>query len=144
MVSQFTLFHGGTFQMRDSEPLRMDVQAGELAVLAGQVWLTRSGDPVDHVMRPGERLHIEPREQVVVQAWERSDWPTLRWNPDPADRPAGQRVGRGLRREALAAGWAGLAALSDAAAAGLRRAEAGFAALARSAASSASRAQGCA
>jgi nicotinic acid mononucleotide adenylyltransferase len=34
----------------------------------GSVWLTREGDPVDHVLAPGETLQLDGRGRVVVQA----------------------------------------------------------------------------
>lgn len=120
------------------KPLSIGVQGGELAVLSGNVWLTRSADPADHVMRSGDRIRIEPRQQVVVEPWDRSEWPTLKWQPDPHER-LDHSAGRGLRTAALL----GLAWFAFGAASALRRAEAGFDTLARRAASNASRAQPC-
>ena len=133
---------GGTFQIDRDEPVTIDARGGELAVLSGQVWLTRSRDPVDYVLAAGERVHIEPHRHVVVAAWDRSEWPTLAWQPDPSDATRHFAV-RDLRADVFAGALRGLAWVASTAAAGLRRGEAGFAVLARSAASSASRAQGC-
>ena len=142
MDSQFKLYHGGTFQMPLDKPMRIDAADGELAILSGRVWLTRSNDPADHVLRVGERVRIEPRQHVVVEPWERSEWPSIRWEAD-ADRAPVHPPGRGLRAAVLAPVLRGLAAVAEGVAAGLRGAETGFAALARSAASRARRAQGC-
>lgn len=138
MESQFKLFHGGTFQLPLEKPLSIGAAGGELAVVSGSVWLTRSGDPGDHVLGAGDRIRLQPRQQVVVEPWDRSEWPTLKWQPD-AGEGLGQILWRGLRTAALRT----LAWGATGSAAGLRRAGAGFEALARSAASSASRAQGC-
>ena len=142
MTAHFMPCRGGTFQIDRDKPVTIDARGGELAVLSGQVWLTRTRDPVDYVLAAGERVHIEPHRQVVVAAWDRSEWPTLAWQPDPAD--ASRHFGvRDLGADFFAAALRGLAWGATTAAAVLRRDEAGFSALARSAASSASRAQGC-
>ncbi|MGZ5266722.1 MAG: DUF2917 domain-containing protein, partial [Caldimonas sp.] len=31
---------------------------GEVSILSGQVWLTRAGDPSDHVLVAGESFHV--------------------------------------------------------------------------------------
>ncbi|MEO7152316.1 MAG: DUF2917 domain-containing protein [Burkholderiaceae bacterium] len=142
MNAQFRPCAAGTFQMLHERPVAIDTRGGELAVLSGEVWLTRAGDPVDYFLSAGQTVRIEPHRQVVVAAWDRSEWPTLAWQPDPRER-AGHFDARDVRADLFAAGWSGLAWLAAGAAAGLRRVEGGFAALARSAASSAQRAQGC-
>lgn len=144
MYSQFKLFHGGTFRMRPEAPLRLDAVAGELAILSGDVWLTRLDDPVDHMLGAGARMRVEPRQQVVVQAWERSDWPTLRWLPD-ADATTGRPLLKELGQHGVAAALRGLAWLAGATATAFRQGEAAFAAVSRSAAQQACRATpGCA
>jgi Protein of unknown function (DUF2917) len=103
-----------------------------LRVKAGTLWVTRSGDPDDHVLGPGEQLAVGRGDDLVLQAW-RSDVPARwHWQPQPAPVPVHYR----LRRALPAWAWARFART-------LRGAADGLAALARSAAARASRAQGC-
>ena len=104
---------------------------GELAVVAGSVWLTRDGDPADHVIERGERIRVSAADQAVIEALHPAATATVRWQPHR------QRFSA-LRFSAVlwAAPLRALAALA-------RRAATGFEALARSAAASAWRAQGC-
>lgn len=48
---------------------RVRLKAGELLLVReGRVWLTREGDPVDHVLVPG-RGHVAPlAEEVVIES----------------------------------------------------------------------------
>ena len=142
MTVHFIPCRGGTFRIDRDAPVTIDARGGELAVLSGQVWLTRTRDPVDYVLAAGERMHVEPHRQVVVAAWDRGEGPTLAWQPDPAATTPHFGL-PDLRADVLAPALRGLASFAGAAAAVLRRGEAGFAALARKAASRASRAQGC-
>jgi hypothetical protein len=47
--------------LRLAEPVRVRVTAGTL-------WLTLDGDPVDHVLEPGECLALDGREPAVLTA----------------------------------------------------------------------------
>ncbi len=50
--------------------LRLQAQkAGWLTVDRGQVWLTRPGDFIDHVLASGERLYLGRGEQVLAEPW---------------------------------------------------------------------------
>jgi hypothetical protein len=103
---------------------------GRLVVQAGRAWITRQGDPDDHVLSVGEAVDLRADEQVVVEPWEGGTQVRLAWCG--AQRRLGLLRGvDGLRARALR----GLASWS--AAAGTR-----LLALARSAAASAKRAQG--
>jgi len=97
---------------------RVGLGSGELTVLRGRVWLTGLCAE-DRVLVPGDSVSLQDAQAVVVEAWDRGQPASLRWQPR---RPALQ--GLPLR------GFAGafFAALAN---------------LPRSAASSASRAQGC-
>ena len=108
-------------------------RGGDLEVAQGVVWLTRRGDPNDHVLAAGQRFRLGSFEDAVIESWQASGAASVRWQPRHQD----------LAERLLAVGFAGMAALAGAAAAGLRAAAGRFASLARSAASSASRAQGC-
>lgn len=102
---------------------------GWIVAEAGPLWLTRFGDPDDHVLRHGERLGLRRGDRIVTGAW-LPDRP-IAW------RYEGVRTARrGVVGAFFAAGRATfLAALADAFEA--------VAARARRAAASASRAQGC-
>ena len=106
---------------------------GEIAVVDGRVWLTRSGDAADHVLETGQRWRTSAAQRVVIESEGRGA--TVRWQPLPQAF---------ARRVFAAVGGAAalrlLAGLARALAVGLRG---GLDALARSAASSANRAQGC-
>ena len=108
-------------------------RGGDLEVAQGVVWLTRRGDPNDHVLTAGQRFRLGSFEDAVIESWQPSATAAVRWQPRRQD----------LTERLLAVGFAGMAALAGAAEATLRAAAGRFAALARNAASSASRAQGC-
>jgi Protein of unknown function (DUF2917) len=95
----------------------------------GALWVTRLGDPQDHVLARGERLAVRRGDDLLLQAWRRDQPAVWDWQPLAVVR-------YGFRREALGWAWAG-------AARALRSAAEGFAALARNAAARACRAQGC-
>lgn len=59
--------------------------AGEL-VACTELWLTRRGDPNDHVLHPGERLRLDRGDDIVIEALQRAPAPLWRWQP--AARPA--------------------------------------------------------
>ena len=99
---------------------------GDLTVLEGRVWLTRSADLGDHVVEPGQRLRLAVGENAVIEPWHADERITVHWNP--------RRQGR--LGALLAPPLRGLAFATDLLATG-------FNALARSAAASARRAQGC-
>lgn len=112
--------------------LRLGEWPGELTVVDGRVWLTRPGDPDDHVLAAGQRFRLG-RSGALVEAWDREAGAEVRWTP----QPRGRRLVAAL---AGVLGWA--AAFARRAAAGLDRVGRGFEAAARSVASSASRPQG--
>jgi hypothetical protein len=113
---------------------------GEFTVIDGRVWLTRRGDPDDHVLDEGAHARIERGEAAVIESWDARRSATVRWRGTP------QRLGAGaFLRTAKAVGLRWLARGTAAGAAALRRAEAALADLsawARNAASNASRTQG--
>ena len=56
-------------------------RGGTLRVEAGQVWLTRSGDPDDHFLRAGDRIQVPPGD-VLVEAWDPAGTPArIVWEP---------------------------------------------------------------
>ena len=138
MKAQFQLFHGGTFQMRWGQPLRLDTAEGELDVVSGRVWLTRRGDAEDHVLDAGQRIVLNPADVVVIEQWRRDQPAIVDWQPRA--QPLRLMV---LLRDVAARALRAVAIGARGVAKGLREAEAGFAALARRAAAMARRAQGC-
>ncbi len=42
-------------------------RAGRLTVRSGQAWITREGDPEDHVLAAGEALTMGARQEVLVE-----------------------------------------------------------------------------
>lgn len=109
--------------------------AGWLWVDGGQVWITREGGGLDHVLVAGERLFVDRGERVLGEPWRAGETASLRWAlAAPAPEPlAAQAAGlrRGARDAFLRAAAAGLRAVAGRLALAARRAEA-----------SASRAQG--
>lgn len=58
-------------------------RGGELCVSTGRVWLTIDGDRVDHVLSPGDRLHLEEGAHITVESWEPNGRPPIVvWLPD--------------------------------------------------------------
>ncbi len=45
-----------------------ELPAHELLVLQGRLWLTRSGDPGDHFLDPGERFPLPRHGRTVIEA----------------------------------------------------------------------------
>jgi len=70
-------------------------QAGWLQVQRGAVWLTRSGDPDDHVLRPGQRLWLRPGDAVVAEPWCAGQAVALAWSAGEAG-PAGPAMADGI------------------------------------------------
>jgi len=72
-----------------------------LVAREGVLWVTRSGDPNDHVLARGERLAVARGDDLVLQSW-RHDQPAI-WDWQPLTQPSS---GYRLRRELLAWAWA--------------------------------------
>jgi hypothetical protein len=104
--------------------------AGVLTVVAGRVWLSRAGDPDDHVLGSGHQIRLQRAEEAVIEPWHRGEPSRLLWRADP--QPPRWR---GLAASALAT-------LRRAPRFGLGAALTRLVDRARNAASSASRAQG--
>jgi hypothetical protein len=105
--------------------------AGRLTVSAGRAWITRPGDPDDHVLTVGQALSLHAHDEVVIGPWDDGSAVGLAWCGDQP-RALATRV-----LDALAAAGRRLSAL------GLRGVVvARLSSLARSAAASDKRAQG--
>jgi len=115
--------------MRDAQRWQAPQEAW-LQARDGALWVTRSGDPDDHVLRRGERLAVARGDDLVLESWRRGQPAVWAWQPVATP-------GAHFLRAALPAWvWARTARA-------LRGAADALAALARSAAARASRAQGC-
>ena len=66
MNAQFYARPGGPVETIFGQPLTLHRFGGEFAVLEGRVWLTRRGDPDDHVLDAGQRIVLEPGDEVVL------------------------------------------------------------------------------
>lgn len=126
-------------QLRITTALPLQARrSGWLVVDEGPVWITASGDTTDHVLAPGQALHLGPGQRLVAEPWRTGRAARLRW---VMAAPAGQPDLPVLRAAAepapglLALGWRLVAW-------GLRGAAWRLAAAARSAESRASSAQG--
>ena len=91
MKSQFYASRSATFTLAWGEPLRIDGESGELAVLSGRVWLTREHDLDDHVLEAGQSMQLGSTDGVVVEPWQQGERTTLAWRshalprrPEPA------------------------------------------------------------
>ena len=125
------LYAGQHWVMPWGKPLRIEHLGGEFAVLSGRVWLTRRGDPDDHVLQAGEQISLQGADAVVVEPWQAGERTVVQWRP----RAQALRV-ETLPRAAAAFALGGVARFA-------RGAAGAFEALARSAAARARRAQGC-
>ena len=119
--------NGALVHIATGQALPLGGRGGELTVVAGSVWLTRLGDPADHVIERGERMLLRGADRAVIEPTYSGATATVRWHPRRAHRLSTVLFAAPLRALAVVAG----------------RAAAGFAALARHAAASARRAQGC-
>jgi hypothetical protein len=123
----------GASTLRFARRMRV-VQPGRLHVAGDAVWLTRDGEPDDHVLVAGQTMRLSSGDAVLMQPWTAGGVSRLVWRAD-------QALPRVLRwRAALAALGA---RLFNAVSGALRRESDRLAAWARMAQASASRAQGC-
>ncbi|MEO8523113.1 MAG: DUF2917 domain-containing protein [Caldimonas sp.] len=54
---------------------------GEVSILSGQVWLTRSGDPDDHFLGTGESFRVRGSGATLVETWSQSGPALISWRP---------------------------------------------------------------
>lgn len=50
------------------EMLLLPAACRQLIVLAGEVWLTRDGDPEDYILSAGDRLAVRAGDMAMLQA----------------------------------------------------------------------------
>ncbi len=59
-----------SLEMRRGDVLRLDEAQGATVVCgAGTIWVTRDGEPADHVLSAGEQLRIDGPGRVLIQAF---------------------------------------------------------------------------
>ena len=75
-----------------------------LTVREGRVWLTRPGDPADHVLAAGEQLAVAAGQCLYVEPWRSGEAARLAWQPLPVALPLRRAAALGAVRAALAAG----------------------------------------
>jgi len=63
-VERHQLPRGAAYRISTSDGAR------QLRCTAGELWLTRAGDPADYLLRPGETFRIAAGDDVVAQALE--------------------------------------------------------------------------
>ena len=56
-------------------------QGGELEIIRGRVWLTRSGEPEDRVVASGEVVHVPASGDAVIEALDESQPALVAWYP---------------------------------------------------------------
>jgi hypothetical protein len=90
---------------RTERSLRLDAAlrlapgvAGWLQVRDGRVWLTRTGDPSDHVLRSGQAVHLGPGDAVVVEPWQAGRAAALVWTSGDQLPATAVPVGRAVQR----------------------------------------------
>ena len=141
MNAERRLRNGHRDVLLGGQVVRVEHAPGEFTVIDGRVWLTRRGDPHDHLLERGASLRLGRGDAALVESWDAGRSATVRWR-----RLGHQPLRAGaFVRAGLAASLRGLARGTAAAAGALRLAEtalAGLSAWARNAASNASRAQG--
>ena len=82
------LHQSGAFQTLDGTPRQLGLHgvlqlqarhAGWLQVSGGAVWITRSGDPADHVLDAGSRLFLGAGERVLAEPWRAQEAVCIAW-----------------------------------------------------------------
>ena len=46
-----------------------DARGTQISSVGGNLWVTQQGDPVDYLLRPGEKVKISRRGMVLVQGF---------------------------------------------------------------------------
>lgn len=74
-----------------------------LAAVDQPLWITREGDPADHVLAPGERMAVARGDRLAVGAWHPDGGVTWAWQPrSRPHRPGALRRGVAASLERVA------------------------------------------
>jgi hypothetical protein len=92
---------GGSLQtLRAGHVLPLGSAGGRLDVLHGRVWLTRAGDPDDHLVETGESFHVPANGRALVEAWDDEAPALFAWRGGTLKDRASAYA-----RSALSRGW---------------------------------------
>ena len=86
--------------------VRLEHWPGEFTVIDGRVWLTRRGDPQDHLLERGARVRLGRGDAAVIEAWDAGGSATVGWRRLPQPLRAGAFVRAGLAAASPRAGGA--------------------------------------
>ena len=67
---------------------------GQVSILSGSVWLTRSGDPDDHFLAAGESFAVRDSGQTLVETWSQGAPAVIAWQPRTLLERLGDRFAR--------------------------------------------------
>ncbi|MDQ6628650.1 MAG: DUF2917 domain-containing protein [Pseudomonadota bacterium] len=67
-------------RLASGQVMALGPRGGDIAVLAGHVWLTSAGDSSDHVLAPGDVLHVDSGG-TLVESWSGSSPAVFAWRP---------------------------------------------------------------
>lgn len=56
-------------------------QHGELTISGATAWITRSGDPNDYVLVPGDTLPVTAGDDLVIEPWRSGEQVELLFRP---------------------------------------------------------------
>ncbi|NRT57407.1 DUF2917 domain-containing protein [Sphaerotilus uruguayifluvii] len=77
---------------------------GWLAVADAPVWITRDGDPHDHVLQPGDLLPLHEGDRLVIEPWQADRAARLTFVSSRAEAPLDPLQALAVLAELLAAG----------------------------------------
>ncbi|MEY4754784.1 MAG: hypothetical protein RJA44_2459 [Pseudomonadota bacterium] len=69
---------------------------GTLAVRRARVWITRDGDPADHVLAPGDTLALQAGDRLTLEPWHADAPVLLQWRAVPQPLAAPLRLALAL------------------------------------------------
>jgi hypothetical protein len=71
----------GTRHLGPRQALQLDLRGGELRVLLGSVWLTRSCDPTDYFLARGDCYSVGRGERAVIEPTRAGEPSLVHWEP---------------------------------------------------------------
>lgn len=61
-------------QQRDYQRMNKVKRGSELCCDSGLLWVTQTGDRMDYILRPGDRMVVNTRGKVLVEAMREADF----------------------------------------------------------------------